>query len=157
MSKSVPSSVGGIKGHQQRGGSGDSHRGESPSTVISKIVYHSKNGVSAKLLKYLGHAKRLFSSSDLKMWMELRKKGGLDAIQGVLRNIVEEKSTQIGEVSKEEGEIGCECSVRFTTVQKDVAVVGLSILGNAFSLDYAARKDVRRNCLNYKFGCFKVC
>jgi hypothetical protein len=152
---------------------------ECADVVISKIIFHSRNGVSSKLLKYLLHAKRMFTSSDLRLWMELRKKGGLEAIQTVVRTlIVEAESTNttteatkndlIGKAmmtkevqkkgAKTDGSSFCSCKFKLSSVQKDVCVASLSILGNAFSLDYAARKEVLKdldlkiiNCIRFQF------
>jgi len=119
-------------------------------TIIHKIILHSKEEASPKFLKYIQHARKSFSSSCLKKWMELRTKGGLQAIENMLRNLVDveflaSKSSPVDTTKR------CRNSTadnqrqvpdQKNTIQKDVLLTGLSVVANAYSLDYAARRDV---------------
>lgn len=93
-----------------------------PDLIIRKILHHSGDPSSPRLLKYLGHAKRTFSSSNLKLWSDLRTKGVLDKMETIIRS---------GGGGEEE-------------TRYQVFSICLSLLGNAYSLDYSARTEVRR-------------
>lgn len=114
-----------------------------PDVIIQKIVQHSRNPSSPRLVKYLGYAKKTFSSSNLKLWMDLRTKGGIHAIETIIKN----------SVSKE----GVADNSSSGTISQDVFTSSLSILGNSYSLDYCARKDVKRICLLIKSSFRKPC
>jgi len=98
-------------------------------TVVSKLIlYCHKAGEELKLLKYLTHAKKCFSSHGVQFGILLRKKGALKALQEKLLVSIN---------SENEG---------VTNGQRDllekIYVTALNLLKNVFSVDYRARVEV---------------
>lgn len=139
--------------HRMAGGKSDKSKGSGPdyATIAKKIVIHSKaDPLGDKYLKYLRHVLNLkkspCSGRFKSPWMELRTEGAFTGIMVALRRtftceqirILSSSISVPGSISKQSGDQNEGLLAR----AKDICNVSLSVLSNAFALDYIVRAEV---------------
>lgn len=124
-----------------------------PITIAKKIAVHSTTDpFSEKFLKYLGYVsvlKKTRSSTSARSsspWIELRSCGALEGIMLALKKLF--ISEEINSFSEDivGGMKPSKSTVDFMKKReriRDVCNVALSVLSNAFALDYSVRAQVR--------------